>query len=410
MKRVVVTGIAGFSPIGSNWETIANNLRLGNTGVVAMPEWDRYDGLNTRLGAPVDKFEVPSHYSRKDLRSMGRVAQLAVVSAENALVDAGLLGNDILKSGQTGVSYGSSAGDTGAIGDFGNMLLHDNCEGLNANTYIKMMAHTAPVNIGIYFGLQGRVYTTSSACTSASQGIGQAYEAIKFGQQTVMLAGGCEHLCATEAAVFDTLYATSTMNGSPELTPRPFDKDRDGLVIGEGAGTLVLEELEYALSRGANIYAELVGFGANSDGRHITQPSSENMEKVIRLALQDADLSSEQIGYVSAHGTATDRGDIAETHATEKVFGRNIPISALKSYTGHTLGACGALEAWVAIESMRNNWFHPTANLLEVDDACAPLDYIRNEGRELHVDYVMSNNFAFGGLNTSLIFKRWPSV
>lgn len=410
MKRVVVTGIAGFSPIGSNWETIANNLRLGNTGVVAMPEWDRYDGLNTRLGAPVDKFEVPSHYSRKDLRSMGRVAQLAVVSAENALVDAGLLGNDILKSGQTGVSYGSSAGDTGAIGDFGNMLLHDNCEGLNANTYIKMMAHTAPVNIGIYFGLQGRVYTTSSACTSASQGIGQAYEAIKFGQQTVMLAGGCEHLCATEAAVFDTLYATSTMNGSPELTPRPFDKDRDGLVIGEGAGTLVLEELEYALSRGANIYAELVGFGANSDGRHITQPSSENMEKVIRLALQDADLSPEQIGYVSAHGTATDRGDIAETHATKKVFGRNIPISALKSYTGHTLGACGALEAWVAIESMRNNWFHPTANLLEVDDACAPLDYIRNEGRELHVDYVMSNNFAFGGLNTSLIFKRWPSV
>ncbi|GAB2701851.1 beta-ketoacyl-ACP synthase [Aliiglaciecola sp. 3_MG-2023] len=406
MNRVVVTGIAGFSPIGNDWETIFGRLKSGETGIVQMPEWDIYEGLNTRLGAKVD-FSVPAHYSRKDLRSMGRVAQLAVVSSENALIDADLLNADVLTSGQTGVSYGSSAGDTGAIADFGNMLLHNNCDGLNANTYIKMMSHTSPVNIGIYFGLKGRVYTTSSACTSASMGIGQGYEAIKFGQQKVMLAGGCEHLCATEAAVFDTLYATSTKNDTPQQTPRPFDKDRDGLVIGEGACTLVLEEYEHAMQRGANIYAELVGFGTNSDGQHITQPSAKTMEQVIRLSLEDAGLSPQQIGYISAHGTATDRGDIAETQATSAVFGKHTPISSLKSYTGHTLGACGGLEAWVAIEMMRNNWFHPTANLEHVDDSCGELDYIVQQGREFETDYIMSNNFAFGGINTSLIFKRW---
>lgn len=407
MKRVVVTGIAGFSPIGNDWENILSRLQSGHTGIVAMPEWDKYEGLNTRLGARVENFTIPKHYSRKDLRSMGRVAQLAVVSTENALIDAGLLGHDILQSGMTGVAYGSSAGDTDAIADFGNMLLHDDCDGLNANTYIKMMSHTSPVNIGVYFGLKGRVYTTSSACTSASMGIGQAYEAIKFGQQTVMLAGGCEHLCATEAAVFDTLYATSTMNETPHLTPRPFDGARDGLVIGEGACTLVLEEYEHAIERGAEIYAELIGFATNSDGSHITQPSSETMEKVIRLSLQDAGINPEDIGYVSAHGTATSRGDIAESQATAAVFGNKTPISSLKSYTGHTLGACGALEAWVGIEMMRNDWFHPTANLQNVDENCGDLDYIKEEGRRLHIDYIMSNNFAFGGLNTSLIFKRW---
>ncbi|GAC13141.1 beta-ketoacyl-ACP synthase [Aliiglaciecola lipolytica] len=406
MNRVVVTGIAGFSPIGNDWQSIYSRLKTGETGIVKMPEWDKYEGLNTRLGAKVD-FSVPAHYSRKDLRSMGRVAQLAVVSAENALIDANLLNAEILKSGLAGVAFGSSAGDTEAIADFGNMLLHNNCDGLNANTYIKMMAHTSPVNIGIYFGLKGRVYTTSSACTSSSMGIGQGYEAIKFGQQKIMLAGGCEHLCATEAAVFDTLYATSTVNDTPNLTPRPFDKDRDGLVIGEGACTLVLEELEHAEQRGAKIYAELVGFGTNSDGRHITQPNAQTMEQVIRLSLEDAGISAQQVGYVSAHGTATDRGDIAETQATTAVFGKNMPISSLKSFTGHTLGACGAIEAWVAIEMMRNNWFHPTANLDNVDENCGELDYIMQQGREINTDYIMSNNFAFGGINTSLIFKRW---
>jgi len=407
MKRVVITGMAGFSPIGNNWDSILSHLKNMQTGIVRVDEWDKYEGLNTRLGAPVNDFEMPAHYSRKDLRSMGRVAQFAVLSTEHALKHAGLLGAEVLQSGDVGVAYGSSAGDTEAIADFGNMLLNHSCDGLNANSYIKMMAHTSPVNIGIYFGLQGRVYTTSSACTSASQGIGLAYEAIKYGQQKLMIAGGCERLCASEAAVFDTLYATSVRNDEASLTPRPFDRDRDGLVIGEGGGTLILEEMEHALARGAKIHAEIVGFGTNSDGRHITQPLAETMEGAIRLSLEDAGITSDEIGYISAHGTATDRGDIAETQATEAVFGSKTPISSFKSFTGHTLGACGALEAWAAIEMMNANWFHATANLENLDDKCGDLDYIMGEGREIEASYVMSNNFAFGGINTSLVFKRW---
>lgn len=407
MKRVVVTGMAGFSPIGNDWKTIHAHLKDMKTGIVRMDDWDKYDGLNTRLGAPVTDFEMPDHYRRKDLRSMGRVAQFAVRSAELALEDAGLLGDEELKKGMTGVSFGSSAGDSLAVADFGNMLINHSTDGLNANSYIKMMAHTAPVNIGIYFGLRGRVITTSTACTSGSLGIGYAYEMIKNEQQIVMIAGGCEGLCPSEAAVFDTLYATSVKNNEPHLSPRPFDKDRDGLVIGEGGGTLILEELEHAQSRGATIYAEVIGFGTNSDGSHITQPSAETMEIAIRLSLKDAQISPNVIGYISAHGTATDRGDIAESQATTAVFGNKTPISAFKSFTGHTLGACGALEAWTSIEMMNNNWFHPTANLEHVDPNCGDLDYIAHEGRTIETEYVMSNNFAFGGINSSLIFKRW---
>ena len=406
MKRVVVTGMAGFSPIGSNWAAIQTRLRSMDTAITRMDDWDKYEGLNTRLGAPVLDFETPG-YTRKQLRSMGRVAQFGVRSSELALQHAGLLESELLSSGMIGVSYGSSAGDVDAIADFGNMLLNLSSDGLNANSYIKMMGHTSPVNIGVFFGLQGRVLTTSSACTSGSQGVGYGYEAIKYGQQVAMITGGCEALCATEAAVFDTLFATSVRNDEAYLSPRPFDKDRDGLVIGEGGGTLVLEELDHALSRGATIHAELVGFGTNSDGCHVTQPSAPTMEKVIRLSLKDANLSPEEIGYISAHGTATDRGDIAESKATEQVFGNKTPISALKSFTGHTLGACGALEAWLAIEMMNCNWFHATANLESIDPRCGDLDYIVNEGRNIETEYVMSNNFAFGGINTSLIFKRW---
>ena len=407
MKRVVVTGVAGFSPIGNDWQTISESLRTLKTGVVRMDEWDIYDGLNTRLAAPVLDFTMPSHYKRKDLRSMGRVAQFGVYSTERALADAGLLNSEELGQGQVGIAFGSSAGDTKAFIDFGNMLINHSSDGLNANSYVKMMAHTAPVNIGVYFGLRGRVITTSSACTSGSQGIGYAYESIKYGMQKVMVAGGSEGLCATEAAVFDTLFATSVVNDTPELSPRPFDKDRDGLVIGEGGGTLILEELEHALNRGASIYAEVVGFGTNSDGQHVTQPNAETMEVAMQLALSDAQVSATDIGYVSAHGTATDRGDIAESHATAAVFGGNTPISSLKSYTGHTLGACGALEAWTAIEMMNDGWFCPTASLVNVDPECAELDYIMQERRSINTEYVMSNNFAFGGINTSLVFKRW---
>jgi 3-oxoacyl-[acyl-carrier-protein] synthase II len=406
MKRVVVTGMAGISPLGNDWESIRARLVEGRNAIVRMAAWDDYEGLNTRLGAPAAPFDLSERYHRKAIRSMGRVALMATRASELALADAGLLDHPLLTSGRMGISFGSSAGTPSAIGDFGRMMEERTTKGINATTYIKMMAHTAPVNIGVFFGVTGRVFTTSSACTSGSQGIGYAYEAIKTGKQTAMIAGGAEELCATEAAVFDTLFATSVRNDAPHTTPRPFDRARDGLVIGEGAGCLILEEREHALARGATVYAEIVGFGTNSDGCHVTQPNAATMRIAMELALEDAGLAPAAVGYVNAHGTGTQHGDVAETAATNAVFGAHMPISSLKSYMGHTLGACGALEALISIRMMREGWFAPTINLDEIDPECGELDYIRGDGRRLDCEYIMSNNFAFGGINTSLIFKR----
>ena len=404
--RVVVTGMAGISPLGNDWASIRQQLGEYRNAITRMDDWSDYEGLNTNLGAPAAPFELNEKYHRKATRSMGRIALMATRASEMALADAGLLDHPLVSSGKMGISFGSSAGTPSAIGDFGRMMEERTTKGINATTYIKMMAHTAPVNIGVFFGVTGRVITTSSACTSGSQGIGYAYEAIRTGKQIAMIAGGAEELCATEAAVFDTLFATSVKNDTPEVTPRPFDASRDGLVIGEGAGCLILEEREHALARGATIHAELVGFGTNSDGCHVTQPNAETMKIAMQLALEDADLQPADIGYVNAHGTGTQQGDVAESQATAEVFGKHIAISSLKSYMGHTLGACGALEAWISIEMMREGWFAPTINLKEVDPQCAALDYIVDEGRTISCDYVMSNNFAFGGINTSLIFKK----
>tara|TARA_R110000823_G_scaffold171736_9_gene304178 strand:- start:17757 stop:18983 length:1227 start_codon:yes stop_codon:yes gene_type:complete len=406
MKRVVVTGCGIISSLGKDWPSFRAALDEGISGIQYMSDWDQYTGLNTRLAGPVGELQLPAHFTRKKTRSMGRVALLATLASERALTDAGLLDDPILGSGLTGVAYGSSTGSTDAAQDMVSLLINRDMGRVTATTYIRMMSHTAAVNIGVYFGLRGRVYTTSSACTSGSQGIGYAYEAIRAGQQTVMVAGGAEELCPTEAAVFDALYATSTRNDAPDATPRPFDRDRDGLVIGEGAGTLILEEREHALARGANIHAEIVGFGTNSDGGHVTQPDSTTMQVAMELALADAGLGPAAIGHVNAHGTATDLGDVAESRATQRLFGSSQVFSGLKGHLGHTLGACGALESWASIQMMREGWFAPTLNLDNVDEQCGDLDYIIGAGRSLDVEHVMNNNFAFGGINTSLIFKR----
>lgn len=407
MKRVVVVGAGALSPLGNDWNAVRARLRDKRNVVRYLDEWDAYQGLNTRLGATAAPFELPDHYSRKLTRSMGRVALMATRASEIALDNAGLLGDPILKSGDFGISYGSSAGSPAAVGDFGKMMLIKSTEGITANTYIKMMSHTAAVNIGVFFGMTGRIIPTSSACTAGSQGVGYAYEAIQSGRQIGMLAGGAEELDAAHAAVFDTLFAVSVKNKTPESTPRPFDVARDGLVLGEGACTLVLEELQHAQARGAHILAEIIGFGTNSDGAHVTHPNVRTMAEAMRLALASAQLSSSAVGYINAHGTATESGDIAESKATAEIFGAKVPVSSLKSYMGHTLGACGALEAWMSIEMMRDDWFAPTINLDTVDPRCGDLDYIRSEGRSLQTDIFMTNNFAFGGINTSLIFRRW---
>ncbi|MGA9699691.1 MULTISPECIES: beta-ketoacyl-ACP synthase [Acinetobacter] len=405
MKRVVVTGMAGITSLGETADQIFAQFEQGNSGIRYMPDWEVYTDLRSKLGGPVESFTIPKHFNRKVTRGMGRVALMSTICAEKALEDAALLNDPILNSGQAGVAFGSSAGSVDAIGEFGSMLLDNNMNKLNATTYIRMMSHTSAVNMTVYFGLKGLTLPTSSACTSGSMAIGQAYEAIKYGKQTVMLAGGAEELSAAGSAVFDVLLATSGQNEHPEKTPRPFDAQRDGLVVGEGAGCLILEEYEHAKARGTQIYAEIIGYGSNTDGQHVTRPDSDMMGRCMQMALADAQIQADQIDYVNAHGTSTDQGDIAETQATARILG-NKPISSLKSYFGHTLGACGAIEAWLSIEMMQRSQFIATLNLEQIDQACGDLDYIVNDSRNMHADIIMSNNFAFGGINTSLIFKR----
>ncbi len=321
-RRVAITEWPGVTALGSDWPTIRAAFAEGKTGIPLhggleplhrhqYPLWPRRCGI----------FPIEDRYPRKKTRTMGRVAQMAVFSAEQALADAGLLGDPIVRGGRTGIAFGSSFGSPDSVLGFYELKKEGASRHLNATSYIRMMSHTAAVNIGLFFGVTGRIIPTSSACTSGSQAIGYAYEAIRWNKADVMIAGGAEELDITDTAVFDTLYATSTRNGSPETSPRPYDRDRDGLVIGEGAGTLILEDYDHARARGATIYAEVVGFGCNSDGNHVTQPQAETMAVALRLALEDGGLTADAIAFVSGHGTATEGGDLAETKATNAVLG-----------------------------------------------------------------------------------------
>jgi 3-oxoacyl-[acyl-carrier-protein] synthase II len=404
-RRVVVTGGSIVSALGSEWTDILAKLKAIKNCVRYMDQWEKYACMNTKLAAPVD-FTMPD-YPRKKTRGLGRIAQLALVSADKALADAGIsAGDPELKNGRCGIAYGSSMGSVESLLDFYSMLVLNDLRNMSATTYIKAMPQTCAANIGVFLGLTGRIITTNTACTSGSQAIGYAYEAIQQGYQDLMLAGGAEELSPADAAVFDTLFAASSKNDTPQKTPAAYDKNRDGLVVGEGAGTLILEEYEHAKKRGAKIIVEVAGFGTNTDGSHITQPNRPTMGLAMRLALEDANISPSSIGYVNTHGTATDAGDIAESWATADIFQRPVPVSTLKSYIGHTLGACGAIEAWIAINMMKEKWFCPNINLEELDPECGPLEYITGSGKEIDTGYIMSNNFAFGGVNTSLIFKN----
>lgn len=404
MKRVFISGYGLVSAYGKSWTELKKGFESGKNAVCFMKEWEKYDELGTKLGAPIQNYTPPENWSRKQTRSLGPVALYSVEAAGLALEMAGLFNDECIKDGRMGVAAGSSTGSTAAVIDMAKFFIGmDNA--CNANTYIKMMPHTTAANIALFYGLKGRLVPTSSACTSGSQAIGYAYEMIKFGRVEMMIAGGAEELCPSEAYTFDILYATSQKNSTPQLTPQPFDKDRDGLVIGEGAGYVVLESEESLKKRGGTPIAEVVGFGSTCDGSHITRPQTPTMKEAMNLALRDAGVNPKDIGYINAHATATKQGDIAESIATNEIFGKEAKISSLKSYLGHTLGACGGIESIASIEMMRQKLFYPTLNLNQIDDECAPLDYLV-KAREIDTNFVMNNNFAFGGVNTSLIFKR----
>jgi 3-oxoacyl-[acyl-carrier-protein] synthase II len=339
---------------------------------------------------------------------MGRVALLALHATEQATAQAGLEA-ELLSSGRTGIAYGSTSGSSIELEAFSRPLMNTNSmRGLESNAYLRIMAHTCAANLASHFRVRGRVQPTCSACTSGSQAVGVGYEVIKRGTADVMICGGAEEMHYTTAVTFDLLMATSVhFNDTPEASPRPFDRGRDGLIVGEAAATLVLEELEHAKKRGATIHAEVLGYASNCDGGHITQPDPEGMRRVMMLSLEDAGVSPDQIDYVNAHATGTPIGDVAEARATWSVFERAVPISSQKGHVGHTLGACGTLEAIWTVEMMRRGFFAPTRNLTEVDPECPALDFVQ-EIREAKAKIAMSNNFAFGGVNTSIVLGLAP--
>ncbi|MEY4581093.1 MAG: hypothetical protein RL701_5796 [Pseudomonadota bacterium] len=405
-RRVVVTGMGLTSPLGDTAAQVSEALQTQRHGIAHMAQWAEIPGLNTRLAAPaltVDLTTLP----RKKTRTMGRVSMLSAFATEQAISDAGL-DETAVSSRRTGLAYGSTHGSTSELESFCRTLFGPRgIAALSGTAYLKFMSHTCAANLALAYGIRGRVVPTVSACASGSQAIGVGFETIRANLADVMLCGGAEELHSLHAAIFDIMYATSTRyNDSPDASPRPFDKERDGLVIGEGAATLVLEEYEHAKRRGATIYGEVLGFGMNCDGQHVTSPSADGMAEAMRLALADAQLDKSSVQYVNAHGTATELGDIAESEATFSVLGEKVPFSSTKGYTAHTLGACGALESIFCFMAMRDGFLPSNRNLVQVDEQCAPLNYLRGDTRRADFSVAMNNNFAFGGINTSLLLGR----
>jgi len=405
-RRVVVTGAGVLSPIGIGKEANEASLRAMRGGIRAMPEWSHIPDLQTRIGGAVTGIDLFAHYPRRRRRTMGLVGLLALHASEQAITQAGLIEAD-LQNNRTGIAFGSTTGSSAALEEFcGPLFTQHTMRGLDSSSYLKFMTHTCAANLASSFGVKGRVLPMISACTSGSQSIGAAYEAIKFGMQDVMIAGGAEELHYATAVTFDLLMATSIRhNDTPDRSPRPFDTKRDGLVIGEGAGSVVLEDYEHAKARGAKILAEIVAYGTNCDGLHITAPSEQGMRGAMDLALESGKVRPSDVDYVNMHGTATEIGDIAESNATAVVFGREIPASTQKSYTGHTLGACGAIELVYSIMMMHGGFLAANRNLDELDPRCGKLGYVR-ETIAAKPRLIMTNNFAFGGVNTSILVRR----
>ena len=406
MRRVVITGVGLNSPLGNSYEELYESLKDSKCGIEYIKAWDEIANLSTKVAGIVKDVDLKS-IPRKFRRSMGRVAQLSAISTSHAIEDANL-SQELLSSKRCGLAFGSTMGGNETMFEYvPEVKERMSFRGQNSMAFLKMMSHTVAANLAQMFEIKGRNLPTCSACTSSSQAIGAGYESIKYGMSDIMICGGSEEHHYLSAGVFDVMAAaTSKYNDTPKEASRPFDESRDGLVVSEGSGALVLEELEHALARGAKIYAEVIGYATSCDGSHITTPSKEGMEHVMRSSLEDADIKPEVIEYVNAHATATARGDIAESHATYAVFGSKTPVSSTKGHMGHLLGGCGAVESIICLIAINKSFLPRTLNFKKLDPECAEINILA-DNVEQESDTVMSNNFAFGGINTSLIFKKF---
>ena len=406
MRRVVITGLGLNSPLGNSYDELYQNLKDEKSGVVYIPEWENIENLGTKVAGLVKNVDLKA-IPRKYRRSMGRVAQLAAVSTSEAISDSGLTEKE-LSSKRCGIAFGSTMGGNETMFEYvPEVKANMSFRGQNSMAFLKMMSHTVAANLAQMFGIKGRNIPTCSACTSSAQGIGAGYESIKYGMSDIMVCGGSEEHHYLSAGVFDVMAAASTKHtNEPELSSKPFDESRDGLVVSEGSGAVILEELEHALARGAKIYGEVIGYATSCDGSHITTPSKEGMKQVMETSLEDANITPSDVEYINAHATATARGDIAESHATYSLFGSNVPVSSTKGHMGHLLGGCGVVESIICLMALRESFLPKTMNFKTLDSECAEINVLdKNTLKDVNI--VMNNNFAFGGINTSLIFKKY---
>ena len=407
-RRVVITSCSAITPIGHGKDAIVAHLLEGVSGVKKIrhdPLYSKY--IDTGVFGSVD-YPIDYDFKRKDRKTMGPVSYYACQVAKEVLESASL-DNDFIVSGRLGVAFSSTHGSPLVQRDLYQALFDDTYDGygsIKAVDYLKFMVHTTAVNITKMFGITGRVISSSTACTTSSQSIGLGYEMIKFGLQDAMICGGADEYDMTTVAVFDNLMACSTeFNATPHLTPRPFDRHRDGLVVGEGAGAVLLETYESARKRGADILAEVIGFSCNNNGGDMILPSTDGIKQTIRLGLENAAINADEVDFISAHATATKQGDAIEAQATGAVYGNAPLVSGLKGYTGHTMGSCGAIESIMTIYMMQEGFVAPTLNLDEIDEKCAMIRHVQ-EIREENIRIAGIQNFAFGGVNTCLFLKR----
>ncbi len=405
LKRAVITGIGVVSPFGNGVPALMDGISAGRSAVRFMEGWDQYIGLQSLLGAPVDMIDEKK-IPRQKRRSMGRMSIFAAQAADEALLDAGinLPDEDLWR---TGCVIGSSMGSAKSINDaFEAMLPDKDLSRLNSTMFFQCMSHTAAVNTAQYLGLLGTVMAPAAACASALHSIGTAYDLIRLGRQDMILCGGAEELHPTVTGSFDILFATSTgYNDRPTMSPRPFDRDRDGLVCGEGCGLLLLEEYERAVRRGARIYAEVVGFSTTANGLHVSQSNRESMIVCMKQALAGADATAADIDYINAHATATIQGDMEEAEAIRDLFGEKTPVSSLKGYIGHTLGASGSIELAASLKMMAEGVLYPTLNLENVAEDCRGIRHLQ-QAEQTQINTILKNGFAFGGINAALVCRR----
>ena len=409
-RRVVVTGLGVISPIGLTENDMWKALISGQSGVDYISSFDT-TSFETKLAAEVKKFDPMVYVNHREAHRMDRFTQFAVAATLQA-VEAARLTIDSSNADDTGVIIGNSVcGLLEVAGQF-KVLNEAGPRKISPILAPTMTGDAAPVQVSLILGAKGPNYSPSSACSSGSDSIGHAYNAIRYGQAKVMIAGGTETpIMPICIAAFNAARALSTCNSDPQSACRPFDARRDGFVLGEGAAIMVLEELDYALERGAPILAELIGYGTNSDAFHITQPApnGEGATKALSMTMKRAKVEPEEVDYINAHGSATVLNDITETRVIKNVFGtdaRSIPISSTKSMTGHMLGAAGAIEATICVLTINHGIIPPTINLLQPDPECN-LDYVPNKARLAKIDTAVSNSFGFGGHNSVLIFRRY---